>query len=177
MKVNIGKYPKLRPQRVNVEIERYDTWSMSHTLALIIYPMLIKLKDEKHGVPNDFGMAGGEDYIDQKSFDFYEESNSWAFNEKIKQWDIVLDKMIWSFEQLIDESWESKYHHGKHETDWVKTDNLYPNPVTGKMEPTYQMVDKNPDGHWYDFEGHQLHMERMQEGFELFGKYYQNLWD
>ena len=46
-----------------------------------------------------------------------------------------------------------------------------------KMEATYQMVDKNPDEHWYDVEGHQLHEERMREGFELFGKYYKNLWD
>ena len=45
------------------------------------------------------------------------------------------------------------------------------------MEATYQMVDKNPDEHWYDVEGHQLHEERMREGFELFGKYYRNLWD
>ena len=178
MKVNIGKFPKGgKPQRVSVEIERWDTWNMAHTLADIVYPMLLKLKEEKMGIPGDFSDAGGEDYIDQKSFEFYEESHNWAFNEKCKEWDVVLDKMIWSFEQLLDDDWESKYHHGKHETEWVESDKPYPNPVTGKMEPTYQMVDKNPDEHWYDVEGHQLHEERMREGFELFGKYYRNLWD
>jgi hypothetical protein len=25
--------------------------------------------------------------------------------------------------------------------------------------------------------GHQLHEERMQEGFDLFGKHYRSLWD
>lgn len=177
MKINIGKYPKVKPQKVVVEIERHDTWNMGHTLALIIYPMLLKLKEEKQGIPGEFADAGGENYVDQKSFEFYEESHDWAFQEKCKEWDVVLDKMIWSFEQLIDEEWESKYHHGKHETDWVESDKLFKNPITGKMEKTFQMVDKNPDGHWYDFEGHQLHLARMQEGFELFGKYYQNLWD
>jgi hypothetical protein len=39
------------------------------------------------------------------------------------------------------------------------------------------MVDKNPDEHWYDHIGHQLHEARIQEGLELFGKYYRNLWD
>jgi hypothetical protein len=39
------------------------------------------------------------------------------------------------------------------------------------------MVDKNPGAHWYDAEGHLLHEERIQEGLELFGKYYRSLWD
>ena len=177
MKINIGKYPKTKPQKVVVEIERHDTWNMGHTLALIIYPMLLKLKEEKQGIPGEFADAGGENYVDQKSFEFYEESHDWAFQEKCKEWDVVLDKMIWSFEQLIDDDWESKYHHGKHETEWVECEKTMLNPVTGKMEKMYQMKDKNPDGHWYDAEGHRLHQERMQEGFELFGKYYQNLWD
>lgn len=178
MKVNIGKYPRgPKPQRVDIQIERHDTWNMAETLALIIYPMLLKLKAEKHGVPHDFSEVGGESYTDQDSFDFYKDSQDWAFEEKCKQWDVTLDKMIWSFEQLLDEEWESKYHHGKHETEWVECDKPMMNPLTGKMEKMYQMKDKNPGGHWYDAEGHQLHMARMQEGFELFGKYYQNLWD
>lgn len=178
MKINIGKFPKgQNPQKVDVEIERHDTWNMAHSLAYIVYPMLLKLKEEKMGIPHDFSDAGGENYSDQKSFEFYEESHNWAFNEKCKEWDVVLEKMIWSFEQLIDEEWESKYHHGKHETEWKQCDTPMKNPLTGKMEHMYQMIDKNPGGHWYDSEGHQLHMARMQEGFELFGKYFQNLWD
>jgi hypothetical protein len=39
------------------------------------------------------------------------------------------------------------------------------------------MVDKDPDAHWYDAEGHKLHEDRIQEGLELFGKYYRSLWD
>jgi hypothetical protein len=139
--------------------------------------MLLKLKEEKMGVPGDFTTVGGENYSDQQSFEFYEESQEWAFNVKCKQWDVVLDKMIWSFGQLIDDSWEEKYHHGTRETDWQECDDLTMNPLTGKMEKMWQMVDKNPDGHWYDHEGHMLHQARMQEGFDLFGKYYQNLWD
>ena len=177
MKVNIGKYPRRGHQKVKVEIERHDTWNMAETLALIVYPMLLKLKAEKHGVPTDFSEVGGEDYHNQKSFDFYAATQDWAFDEKCKEWDVVLDKMIWSFSQLIDDEWESKYHHGKHETEWVECDKLMKNPLTGKMEKMWQMKDKNPGGHWYDNEGHALHLARIQEGLELFGKYYQNLWD
>ena len=178
MKVDIKKYPKGSGERkVNVEIEHFDTWSLDHTLALIILPALIQLKEAKHGVPSEFAETGGEDYQDQRSFDFYKEDNDWAFEQRCKQWDEVLDKMIWSFEQLVKDDYSDQYHHGKIDMDWVKTDKTYPNPITGKMEATYQMVDKNPDEHWYDSVGHQLHEARVQEGLELFGKYYRSLWD
>lgn len=179
MKIKIGKYPKGNGDRkIDIDIERFDTWSLDHTLAHIILPALLQLKQEKHGVPGEVvNDVGGEDWCPQDSFDFYKESHNEAWEIAAKRWDEILDKMIWSFEQLIKDDYSAKYHHGTMETDWIKTDKLYPNPVTGKMEATYQMVDKNPDEHWYDAAGNQLHEERMQEGFELFGKYYRNLWD
>lgn len=179
MKVNIRKYPKGNADRkINVEIEKFDTWSLDHTLAHIILPALLQLKEEKHGVPSELvNDVGGEDWDQQDSFDFYKESHNEAFEIACERWNVILDKMIWSFEQLVKDDYDSLYHHGDAKFDWVKTDKLYPNPVTGKMEATFQMVDKNPEEHWYDHVGHQLHEERMQEGFELFGKYYRSLWD
>lgn len=178
MKVNIGKFPKGDSDRkINVEIDHYDTWNLDHTLSLIIYPALLQLKATKHGVPSEFVNVGGEDYTDQDSFDFYKETHKEAFDEGVKKWDEVLDKMIWSFEQLLKQNYDSLYHHGEMEMDWIKTDQEFQNPITGKLEKTYQMVDKNPNDHWYDFEGHQLHDERIQEGLELFGKYFRTLWD
>lgn len=177
MKVNIKKFPKKGEQKVNVVIDKHDTWSLDHTLASIIYPALLQLKATKHGVPSEFATVGGEDYESQDSFDFYKDSVQDSFEIACKRWDEVLDKMIWSFEQLLKDNHDDLYHHGKSEYDWVKTDKQYPNPISGKMEDTFQMVDKDPEAHWYDAEGHQLHEARIQEGLELFGKYYQNLWD
>jgi hypothetical protein len=178
MKINIGQFPKGSGRRkIKIEIEKFDTYSLDHTLALIIYPALLQLKATKHGVPNDFAMVGGEDYLDQSCFDFYSDDQNEMFNQRCQAWDDALDKMIWSFQQLADDNHDSKYHHGTAEYDWVQTDKLYPNPISGKMEPTYQMVDKNPGEHWYDSVGHQLHEERIQEGIMLFAKYYRNLWD
>jgi hypothetical protein len=85
--------------------------------------------------------------------------------------------MIWAFEQLVKGDYDKQYHHGEPKYDWVKTDKQYPNPITGKMEATYKMVDKNPSEHWYDTVGHQKHDERIQEGLELFGKYFRSMWD
>jgi hypothetical protein len=39
------------------------------------------------------------------------------------------------------------------------------------------MVDKNPKEHWYDHIGSQEHEKRIQEGLELFGKHFRDLWD
>lgn len=178
MKINIGPFPKSGHRKINVEIQNFDTWNLDHTLAKIIYPALVQLKMNKHGVPNSIiENIGGEDYVDQQCFDFYRETYNEAFNKACERWDEILDKMIWSFQQVAEDTYDAKYHHGKGEYEWVETDTLYPNPITGKMEKTFQMVDKNPDEHWYDVEGHRLHEARMQEGFELFGKYYANLWD
>jgi hypothetical protein len=179
MKANLGKFPKGNGDRkIDIKIENHDTWNMDHSLSLIILPMLIQLKNTKHGVPSDIiNDVGGADYDQQDSFDFYKETHNDAFDEACKKWDEILDKMIWSFQQLALEDYDNKYHHGKLEYDWVKSDKTYPNPITGKIEATYQMVDKNPNEHWYDYVGHQLHEERIQEGINLFGKYYRNLWD
>lgn len=179
MKINIGKFKKTNDRRkINVQIDNYDTWSLDHTLANIIYPALIQLKNTKQGIPGEFvENVGGEDYLDQDSFDFYKETHQESWNIAAQRWDETLDKMIWSFEQLLKGDYDDKYHHGKSEYDWVKSDKTFPNPITGKVEDTWQMVDKDPESHWYDAEGHRLHDERIQEGLELFGKYYRSLWD
>ena len=179
MKINIGKFPKKASgsRKVKIEIEDHDTWNLDHTLALIIYPALLQLKATNHGVPSDFADVGGETHGMQDSFDFYQETYDDAWKVGIERWDETLDKMIWSFEQLLKGEYDNQYHHGDAEYDWVKSDKSYPNPITGKVEETYQMVDRNPDEHWYDSVGHIKHEERIQEGLELFGKYYRNLWD
>ena len=176
MKINIGKYSKKANGRrkIDVQIDNYDTWSLDHTLALIIYPALLQLKATKQGVPNEFA---SEPASNQETFDFYQESYDDEWKAGLERWDETLDKMIWSFEQLLKGDYDEQYHHGKAKYDWVKTDKQYPNPVTGVMEPTYKMVDKNPDAHWYDHVGHIKHDERIQEGLELFGKYFRSMWD
>ena len=177
MKVKIGKYFKNGSRRVDIQVERFDSWSLDHTLAQIILPCLVQLREIKQGVPSEFADVGGEGFSEQSSFDFYKESYSEAFELGCKRWDEILDKMIWSFEQIVSENYDDLYHHGKPDYDFVKTEKQYPNPITGKMEDTYQMVDKNPNEHWYDYVGHREHERRIQEGLELFGKYFRNLWD
>jgi hypothetical protein len=139
---------------------------------------LLQLKATKHGIPSELvDDVGGEDYVSQDSFDFYKETHQESWEIASKRWDEILEKMIWSFRQICIDDYGDLYHHGKIDMDWVESDKTFPNPVTGIVEPTYQMVDKDPESHWFDAEGHKLHEERIQEGLELFGKYYRSLWD
>ena len=177
MKVNIGKYKNNGNTRnIKVQIEKFDSWSMDHTLAHIILPALLQLKASKMGVPVEFADVGGADYDSQQSFDFYKETHNECFDLACKRWDEILDKMIWSFQQLAMDDYEEQYHHGTPEYSWEPSE-PFVNPMTGNKEDTFQMVDKNPQEHWTDYEGMRLHEQRIQEGLELFGKYYRHLWD
>ena len=175
MKVKISEFYN-SGQRINVTIDKYDTYSADCTLAEIILPLLVQLKHTMHGIPNEFSFVGGEDFSEQMSFDFYIESHNDAFTEAVKKWNEVLDKMIWSFQQILLDDYDSLYHHGKTEFDFMPTREKILNPLNGKIEDTFLMKMKD-NGSWYDYVGHQLHIERVQEGVNLFAKYYRNLWD
>ena len=144
MKVKIGKYPSHRfyhnwlynwfgyspKQTISIKIHDYDTWSMDHTLAHIILPMLKQLKETKHGHPA---------------------------NLEEQEWDDIMDEMIWAFEQKCRDHWEDDYY-GDYDEDQKN------GPMVGSFE-------------WIDHEGLKTHQERMTNGFRLFGKYFENLWD
>ena len=176
MKVNIRNFNKGPTERkMEVSIERWDTYSMDHTAALVILPLLLQLRQSKHGVPNEFIRHIGGDLDNNYCFDFVNDDENNVFDQLCGKWEETLDKMIWSFQQVVDDSYDSKYHHGRMKLGWKPIE--ITNPTTGNVSNAYEMVDENPGEHWYDHVGHELHEERIQEGLELFGKYYRNLWD
>lgn len=178
MKIDIGPYRRNSTRKVRVHIDSYDAWSMDHTLSYIILPLLVHLQEHKHGIPNEFAQVGGEDWSDQLCFDFYSDTHNEAFDLGCEKWDQVLDKMIWSFKQLVEDEYSEKYHHGDSgKLSFEKTTETMVNPLTGKSEEMYTSVREYPDRSFYDAEGAQLHEQRIQEGLDLFGKYFRSLWD
>lgn len=176
MKVNIGKYNKIG-RKVDVSFIPSDIYSFDHTLAYIILPGLLMIKESKVGVPSQFATVGGEEYDQQLSFDFYKETANEMFEVGCKRWEEVLDKMIWSFQQIVEDNYNDKYHYGEPDYGFEESDEQAVNPLTNKNEKLYTMIDKNPDEHWFDLEGLTEHQNRIQEGLELFGKHYLSLWD
>lgn len=101
-------------RKIEIHIDSYDTWSMDHTLALIILPMLKQLKETQHGAPGDMPEFSQTLYgSSQLSFEFYGEGDSAAWDAGHKRWEEILDKMIWSFEQIVSEGEnEPKFSRG-----------------------------------------------------------------
>ena len=154
MRIYIGPYEDNTGQNEEIEIHNYDTWSMDHTLALIIHPMLIQLKETKHGAPNvDMSDVPEELRInDPENKAFW--SNGETDEKFFDRWDWIMGEMIWAFEQKVKDDWEDEYY-GPH----------IPN-------------DEGIGGfEWIDHDGLKEHQNRMSNGFRLFGKYYENLWD
>lgn len=158
-----------RKRTVEVHIDKWDTWSMDGTLALIIVPMLKQLRDTTHGYPANFT------YEDQAyGPQGYFEGEGWEFPEDgFEQWKATLDKMIWAFEQVIDDDWEAQYRTGECDFEFKECDDYFDE----NGQPYYEMVDGPNHTLVTDYDGIAAHRERMQEGFDLFAKYYTGLWD
>jgi len=83
----------IHPKIDYVKIDRWDTWSMDHTLAKIILPMLKQLKDTKHGsaivdledVPEELRGTSTPDYDDQLTFDFYKDEHKYELMDKLNK--------------------------------------------------------------------------------------------
>jgi hypothetical protein len=153
-----------KKRKVKIHIDNYDTWSMDHTLALIIHPMLVKLKEKKHGspfvddedVPVELRSTSSKPF--EKDFDtdeFYHD-----------RWNYVLDEMIWAFEQK-NSDWEDQFYSGTHDIVFE--------PIVGTE--TSEMKKGPNDTFKIDNEGIQKYQKRISNGFRLFGKYYEGLWN
>jgi hypothetical protein len=153
---------KHKKRRIQVNIDPWDTWSMDNTLAHIVLPMLKQLKQTKHGSP----LVDDEDVPEHlRSTSAAPKENDYDVDDNHHdRWDWVLDEMIFAFTCSIDDSWEDQFHSGNYDYAFKKLDN-------GMSE-----MIKIGEGS-YDFEGRKEFQKRISNGFRLFGKYYQSLWN
>jgi len=150
----------IHPRFNYVKIDRWDTWSMDHTLAYIIHPMLVQLNKTKHGAP----------YTDDEDVPEYLRShmaqpkeNEWDTDSlHFMRWDWILNEMIWAFEQELKDDDESQFFD-----DSECGDEKFPWNKDGQYVSKLKL----------DTEGLESHQKRKANGFRLFGRYYQNLWD
>lgn len=165
---------KIYPRIEYVKIDYWDTWSMDHTLGQIALPMLRQLKEKKHGAP----FVDDEDVPEElKSTSAPPKENEWDTDDNhFKRWDWAMDEMIFAFEHRLDDSWQDAFRSGEHDITWIPVDrdgNEVP-----KGEHKYYQMGKGPnDTYKCDYEGMKVVEARIQNGFRLFGKYYQALWD
>lgn len=171
-------YSKLK-RKVYIKIDNYDAWNADRTLAMVILPLLRKLQEQKHGSPHVDDSDVPEHLQTSAAKELTEEERNSGHTDELwhDRWEWVLNEMIWAFEQWQPEcDWEAQYHQGVIDFNWVKIDKQFENPLTGKIESLYQMERTEKDTSSFDSIGYQKHMDRITNGFSLFGKYYTGLW-
>ena len=154
-----------RKQKVSVRIDPWDTWSMDHTLAHIVVPMLVQLKETKHGAP----YVDPEDVpaeLQPKKLTKKQKDNGETDSTHFERWDWVLDEMIFAFDSKQHDNWEEQFYSGEHDVYFEDTGNGFSEMKRGPKD-TFKV----------DWEGRKAYQERMSNGFRLFGKYYEALWD
>lgn len=102
MKVLIGPYPKGKSKakrKISVRIDKWDTWSLDHTLAHIIAPALKQMRRSKQGIP-----GGVFDYSHHDTMKLgtpeHRKAEKKSHRDGIKKWEAIMDQMIWSFEEV-----------------------------------------------------------------------------
>jgi hypothetical protein len=171
----LNRWSNNRKRKINIRIDNYDVWSADHTLALIIHPVLLKLKETKHGSPDvdnddvpehlraeEHNVPHPDGYIDTDD----------CFH---KRWEWVINEMIWAFEQCTNEDHgDHIFHHNSDQLDMVFE------PVEGSKNNQLKFnhqKDPTKPAYWVDYEGKDAHYERIKNGHRLFAKYYFGLWD
>jgi hypothetical protein len=157
-----------RERTISVKIEPYDTWSMDHTLSLIIHPMLVQLRNTKHGAP----FTDDEDVPENlRSTNAEPKKEEWdTDNLFFDRWNWILDEMIWAFYQEANDDPDAP---------------AFPEnraPIIKKMDQegfTDMLVPPDDEqGNWEKYRADSLVFEqRKQNALKLFGKYYRSLWD
>ena len=144
-----------------IKIDRWDAWSIEHTLSPIILPILKELKRVKHGAPfiddEDVPPKLRSKQFGGPAYDIHRIDEGTDKNF-FKRFDYILDEMIWTFEQLSMDDHEGKFYdhtEARKEKDFNKS--------VRKVK-----VDRV---------GLRKHNERIDNGLRLFGKYYRALWD
>lgn len=147
----------IHPKINYVKIDQWDTWSMDYSLSFIVVPMLKQLKVTKHGAP----FVDDEDVPEElKSTSAPPKENEYDTDENhFKRWDWALNEMIWAFEQNLDTNSEEKFFD---HAEWDEKEKDF---------------GKNLHKIKIDQPGLKVHQDRKANGFRLFGKYYQGLWD
>ncbi len=138
-----------------VKIDRYDTWNMDHTLAQIILPMLRQLKATKHGSPIT-DLEDVPEHLHPKVP--ANAANNYDDETVHDRWEWIMGEIIWSFEQELDDDDEYKF---------------FDHSAVDHKQPLQSQMNQIKT----DWTGLKEHQARKQNGFRLFGKYYQGLWD
>src|SRR3990170_2491563 len=163
MKVNISNYKShkvIKKRKEEVRIDEWDTFSLDHTLALIIYPALVKFKEARKkmpGVSSPFFEYGDE-------LDEHGHHTRKALNIAEKRYIKFINECIWAFGEIARNNPGEKKFFKKN----------------GKKRKTKKLENGGSEiietGLDFDKEGHTKYYKRLEAATEAFGKNFQTFW-
>jgi len=182
----LNRWANNRKRKIKIHIDGYDVWSADHTLGMIIHPVLVKLKEVKHGyphvdnedVPEELRTNGECIYVDTSKPESVQAGEKLDAKVAAK-WEWVLDEMIWSFGQHGLEDDSDQFYHNSEQLEmlFVSTGDENLDGKGMKQLKFNHQKDPNKPAYWRDDEGLKKHAERKENGRRLFAKYYEALWD
>lgn len=128
----------LKEQKIKVKIDPWDTWAMDHTLACIIFPMLVQLKKQQNSAPP----VDDEDVPENlRSINAPPKEYDWDTDDFFFQrWNYVLDQMLFAFELKAMDDWmEPFYNTDKHRIKEIHT----------KIDNGLRLFGKYYEALWY----------------------------
>ena len=147
---------KFRFQRFQKGYSDKDLWNMFDWFMEVTKPMLVEFRKTHHGSPATLG----ENYTNEDGL---------LVNDKChEEWDAILDRMIFLITEMNEETCSMKNQYNEEIERWYEIENY-------NREPKYEKI-------------HNLYCEReaeiieyrdkcKDEFFELFSKWFWNLWD
>lgn len=155
-----------KKRKVKIRIDNYDTWSMDHTLSLIIHPMLVQMKATKHGSPFVDDEDVPEHLRSTAAPPLTEEEKNYGGTDSLHEarWDWILDEMIWAF-----------YQEANEDPDAPESPTTYSRKISDGIP-----FDDSPENvmSWEKFHEENAKFDKRKlNAFKLFGRYYRALWD
>ena len=194
---------KYKVQRIfrPYHISDLDLWNFDNTMAKWIYPRLkLFISQERHGYPGDFSEYNENEWHSKEEYDEAIKTGK-RLGGGPEAWEKVLQEMVFAFE------WKLNYENYKDEKqrdEFCKKWNIK-NPYEKNIENKsihyeYKCLErglascisdetdldvKEPEKYIYLRRVVRYHNiksdveidERAMKGFELFGRYFSNLWD
>lgn len=156
LNATINKLKDKQKQKIKVKIEPHDIWATDYHLAQIILPMLKRLKEHAHGTP----FTDDEDVPEELRSTVNPSKNKFDVDDNfVLRWQWILNELIWTFEQLVDNTCDDQFYAWEPIT-----------PAVIKIPYTERRVT-------VDYDAMKSWNKRIDNGTKLFGKYFRSLSD
>ena len=147
---DVNRLAKFKQQRIERGFDDTECWNLDTTIAQFVLPRLKHFKENTNGYP-------GNDEI-----------------PTFEKWNEVLDKMIYAFDHIVNEDKYDEEKQKRHGVDFLEMYGFE------KQEDGSALMVETPKYNKQAMENYRKEqfedMEKVNEGLQLFGKYFRSLW-